>query len=102
MTESRNTPVFRQVVLALGYSTEVGKIALTRLEEFFQNDLLVIAGNVETVAGAAKELRLNISEEECGEILDHIARQKTVSITADHIETATYELFGNRFIEPER
>jgi hypothetical protein len=102
MKDTRNTPVFKQVVLALGYSMAVREIALARLEEFFQDDCLVIVGNVESVEAAVAKLRLNIREEECGKILDHIACQKAVSITVDHVEAAAYELFGNRFIEPEK
>ena len=101
MAETRNTPVLRQVVEALTYSMPVRDIALHRLEQYFQNDYLLIVGNVESVAKAAEKLRLDINEDECGLLLNHIARRNIASITLDHVEAAAYELFGNRFIEPE-
>ena len=100
MADTRNTPVLRQIIEALGDQLSNQDIALIKLEEFYRNDLLVIAGNIETIEEAATELRLDISKEECAQVLDHIAKQAMVEITIEHVETAAYALFGNRFIEP--
>ena len=100
MAVTRNTPAFTQIVQALTYSMPVSEVALRLLEEHFENDLLVIVGNIQTIENAAKELRLDISKEECARVLDYIAKQAMVSITIEHVETAAYALFGNRFIEP--
>jgi len=98
MPKTRNTPAFTRIVQALTYSFPVSEIALRLLSQHFENDLLVIAGNITTVEAAAKELRLNISKEECAQVLDYIANQPMV--TLEHVETAAYALFGNRLIEP--
>jgi len=100
MAESRNTPALTQIVQALTYSTPVKEVAIRLLEEHFENDLLIIAGNIQTVETAAKELRLAITKEECAQVLDYIAQQTMVGITIEQVEIAAYALFGNRFIEP--
>lgn len=100
MATSRNTPAFQRIVQALTYSFPVREIALRLLTQHFEDELLVIAGNINTVQAAAKELRLDISPEECAQVLDYIAEHKMAVITLEHIETAAYALFGNRFIEP--
>lgn len=98
MAVTRNTPVLRQIIEALNGQLSNPDIALMKLEECYRDDLLVIAGNIETIADDAKELRLDISKEECGAVLDSIATEAMV--TLEHVETAAYALFGNRFIEP--
>ena len=100
MAKSRNTPVFEQIVQPLTYSFPVRNIALRLLEERFDNDLFINAGNIITVEKAARELRLDINQEECAQVLDYIAEHSLVAITLEHVETAAYALFGNRFIEP--
>ena len=100
MANTRNTPAFERIVQALTYSMPVRQIALQILEDRFENDLLIIAGNIQTIVDHTKELRLDISKEECAKVLDYIAQQAMVSITLEHVETAAYALFGNRFIEP--
>jgi len=100
MADTRNTPVLRQIIEALGDHLTNQDIALMALEQSYRDDLLLIAGKIETVEDAAKELRLDISKEECAQVLDHIAKQAMVIITIEHVETVAYALFGNRFIEP--
>jgi len=94
MANSRNTQVLQQIIESLGDD------ALGNLEERFKDELLIIAGNTQQVADHAKELRLEISEQECGQVLDYIAKEQMVSVTIEQVETAAYALFGNRFIEP--
>lgn len=101
MANSRNAPALTRIVQALTYSFPVREIALRLLKQHFEDDLLIIAGNISTVKAAAKELRLNITEEECAQVLDYIAEHSMVVISLEHVETAAYTLFGNRFIEPE-
>ena len=101
MTTSRNAPALTRIVQALTYSFPVREIALRLLNQHFDDDLLIIAGNINTVEAAAKELRLDINQEECAKVLDYIAEHQLVVITLEHVETAAYALFGNRFIEPE-
>jgi hypothetical protein len=101
MAKSRNTPVFDRIVQALTYSFPTRQIALQLLEDRFENELIVSAGNINTVEAAAKALRLDINQEECAQVLDYIAEHLMVVITIEHVETAAYALFGNRFIEPE-
>ncbi len=101
MAKSRNTPVFDRIVQALTYSFPTRQIALQLLEERFEYDLFVHAGDITTIEKAAKELRLAITKEECAKVLDYIAEHCMVVITIEHVETAAYALFGNRFIEPE-
>ena len=98
--ETRNTPVLREVVEVLGPQLYYAEYALNTLERHFAPRLLVDAGNVVTVAAHAEQLRLQISEQECSTVLDHIAEQQRVTVTVDHVETAINELFDDRFIEP--
>ena len=100
MAKSRNSPALTRIVQALTYSFPVREIALRLLNQHFEDDLLVIAGNISTVEAAAKKLRLDINQEECAQVLDYIAEHSMVAITLEHVETAAYALFGNRFIEP--
>ena len=100
MAVTRNTPVLRQIVEALNGQLSNQDIALMQLEEFYRDDLLVNAGNIQTIIDDAKELRLDLTKEECAQVLDSIAAQAMVSITLEHVETAAYALFVNRFIEP--
>ena len=98
--ETRNTPVLREVVEVLGPQLSYAQYALNTLERHFASRLLVDAGNVITVAAHAEQLRLQITEQECSTVLDHIAEQKMVLVTIDVVENAINELFEDRFIEP--
>ena len=98
--ETRNTPVLREVVEVLGPQLSYAQYALNTLERHFANRFIVDAGNVVTVAAYAEQLRLQISEQECSTVLDHIAEEKMVMVTIDHVETAINALFDDRFIEP--
>ena len=55
------------------------------------------AGNVFTVGEYAEQLRLHITQDECSPVLDHLAEQKMVVVTLDHVERAINELFEDRF-----
>ena len=71
------------------------------LELHFQHHLIVNVGSVEHVAQFAKHLRLQVTPDECADVLDYIAQEHLVGITIDHVETAINERFGeDRFIEP--
>jgi len=100
MADTRNTAVLKEIVEVFQGFVPPSRNALGKLEERFKDDLLIVAGNIQTVAEQAKELRLDISKEESGKVLDYIARERMVSVTIEQVETAAYALFGNRFIEP--
>jgi hypothetical protein len=69
---------------------------LERLENAFKRSLLVVAGDLNTVATHAEKLRLAVTTEECAVVLDHL----TVEITIDQVEEAINSLFPDRFVEP--
>ena len=91
---TRNTPVLERILEALGDTAP--QDALARLEEEFKDSLLAVAGDVNTVAQQAEELRLAITTEECAVVLDHL----DVEITIDDTEEAINTLFPDRFVEP--
>ena len=92
----RNTPILQEIVGVIHQQQ-----ALERLEMHFQDRLLVVAGNVQTVATAAHALRLRVTTEECAAVLDYIADRQMVMVTVDVIEAAINELLGeDRFVEP--
>ena len=71
------------------------------LELHFQHHLIVNVGSVEHVAQFAKHLRMRVTDDECGDVLDYIAQESLVGITIDQVETTINERFGeDRFIEP--
>ena len=90
---TRNTPVLERIVKALGDSAPH---TLARLEQEFASSLLVVAGDVNTVARHAEKLRLAITTDECAVVLDHL----DVEITIDDTEEAINTLFPDRFVEP--
>jgi len=91
---TRNTPVLEIIVKALGETAP--QDALATLEKEFSSSLLVVAGDVNTVAQHAEKLRLAITTEECAVVLDHL----DVEITIDDTEEAINSLFPDRFVEP--
>jgi hypothetical protein len=93
---TRNTPALEIIVKALGESAPHDSLA--RLEDEFKDTLLVVAGDVKTVAQQAEHLRLAITTEECGIVLDALAPQ--IRISLDDTEEAINKLFPDRFIEP--
>ena len=93
---TRNTVVLERIVKVLGEPASPD--ALAKLEALFQNQLLVVAGDEKDVASHAERLRLAITTEECGVVLDHLAPQ--VRITLEQTEEAINTLFPDRFIEP--
>ena len=98
---TRNTPVLREIVDVLFTELDEQGTALHRLEGHFQHRLLVDAGNVAMVGEYAEQLRLRITEDEGGIVLDYIAEQKMVVVTIDIVEDAINELLGwDRFVEP--
>ena len=98
MPTTRNTPLLRQIVEILSLSDEEG--ALASLEEHYCDSLLIDAGNIETVAKMAEDLRLAITTEECHTVLDHIASEALAAINIDTVEEVINDLFPDRFIEP--
>ena len=97
----RNHTLIQQVVKALGTLVTDEQAAVKVLEHHFQHQLIVNVGNVQHIAEFAKHLRLQVTPDECGDVLDYIARESLVGLTIDHVETAINERFGEeRFIEP--
>ena len=97
----RNHTLIEQVVKALGTLVTDEQAAVRVLELHFQHHLIVNIGSVEHVAQFAKHLRLQVTPEECGEVLDYIAQEHLLGLTIDQVETAINERFGeDRFIEP--
>jgi hypothetical protein len=97
---TRNTPVLTRIVDALGDLVSSPADALTRLEQHFENDLLLSVGNVKMVEQHAEKLRLAIITTEAAQVLDHIGQTAVVTITIDYVEDAINTLFDDRFIEP--
>jgi len=101
--ETRNTSLLRDIIdtfSAAGHITNETN-ALNVLEDHFRTSYVLKAGDRRDVAEFAERLRLNITEAECAAVLDYIAQKAMVGIAIDDVETAVYELFGNRFVEPE-
>ena len=97
---TRNTSVLNQIIEALGDLLISSPHALARLERHFETSLIVVAGDVQTVAAHAEKLRLAVITSECGVVLDFIAQRKNARISIDHVEDAINTLFEDRFIEP--
>ena len=91
---TRNTPVLERIVKALGDTAPPD--AQARLEKEFASSLVVVAGDVNTVARDAEKLRLAITTNECAVVLDYL----DVEITIDDTEEAINSLFPERFVEP--
>lgn len=96
---TRNSEVLQRIVKALGENAPPDTLA--RLEAEFQSSLLIVAGTVEDVARHAERLRLAITEEERGVVLDYIGSTHLAEMTIDHVEDAINSLWNDRFIEPE-
>ena len=97
---TRNTPVLTQIIETLGDLLISSPHALARLERQFQDSLILVAGDVQTVADLAEKLRLAVITTECGLVLDFIAQRQIARISIDHVEDAINTLFEDRFIEP--
>ena len=97
----RNHTLIEQVVKALGTLVTDEQAAVKVLAHHFQHHLIVNVGNVQHIAAFAKHLRMRVTDDECGDVLDYIAQESLVGLTIDHVETAINERFGeDRFIEP--
>ena len=97
----RNHTLIEQVVKALGNLVTDEQAAVKVLEHHFQHQLIVNVGNVQHITEFAKHLRMRVTDDECGDVLDYIAQESLVGLTIDHVETAINERFGeDRFIEP--
>src|SRR4051812_4163020 len=95
----RNLSIFAQIVGTIAPYVTDPAAAQHLLEEHFHDGLIVDAGSVDSVTSFAKQLRLDITREESVEVLDYMAL-KAIGVNIDHVETAVFEVFGNRFIEP--
>ena len=80
---NRNTALLRRIIDCLGDQIAVPEIALKKLEREFESSLLIMAGNVEEVARYGEQLRLAVTDEECGTVLDYIGDQDLAGITID-------------------
>jgi hypothetical protein len=92
---TRNTAILKEILGTLDISSAE---ALAKLEHYFKDSLLVVAGDVRLVAAQAEELRLAIITSECHVALDHLAPQARISI--EQTEEAINTLFPGRFVEP--
>jgi hypothetical protein len=97
---SRNTEVLQQIIQTLDGLLVSEPHALARLEIFFKDSLLLVAGNQTDVAQHAEHLRLAIIEEERGPVLDYIQEHRLSHITIDQVEEAINTLYPGRFVEP--
>src|SRR4051794_11307637 len=97
---SRNTEVLQQIIQTLDGLLTSEPHALARLEIFFKESLLLVAGNETDVAAQAEKLRLAIIENERGPVLDYIQEHQLARITIDHVEEAINALYPDRFVEP--
>ncbi len=98
---TRNTGILNEIIYHLGSLVINQPEALAQLKNAFKGKLLIVAGNVETVAKHAEELRLAIDTTECETVLDYIGTASLAGITIDHVEETINTLFPGRFIEPE-
>jgi hypothetical protein len=94
---SRNTEVLQRMLQVLNIEEPH---ALARLEIFFKDGLLLVAGTETDVAQRAEHLRLAIIEEERGPVLDYIQQHRLAHINIDHVEEAINTLYPDRFVEP--
>jgi hypothetical protein len=97
---SRNTEVLQQIIQTLDGLLTSKPHALARLEIFFKDSLLLVAGNENDVAQHAEKLRLAIIEDETGPVLDYIHKHQLACITIDHVEDAINAVYPDRFVEP--
>jgi hypothetical protein len=97
---SCNTEVLQQIITTLDGLLTSPPHALSRLEIFFKDSLLIVAGNESDVAQYAEDLRLAIIEEVRGPVLDYIQEKARVAVTIDHVEEAINTLYADRFVEP--
>jgi len=97
---TRNTPLLVEIINVLDELVQDKPAALSKLEDLYQQDYVLNAGDVEFVSSAADDLRLRITADECLAVLDYIAEKGMVGLNFDHVETAINELFQDRFVEP--
>jgi hypothetical protein len=97
---TRNTEVLQQIIQTLDGLLTSEPHALARLEIFFKDSLLLVAGNENDVAQHAEHLRLAIIENERGSVLDYIHEHGLAHVTIDHVEEAINTLYPDRFVEP--
>jgi hypothetical protein len=97
---SRNTEVLQQIIQTLDGLLTSRPHALARLEIFFKDGLLLVAGNETDVAEYAEHLRLAIIENERGPVLDYIKEHRLAQVTIDQVEEAVNALYPDRFVEP--
>ena len=93
----RNQSLIEEIVYVLNDS-----VAERILLDHFKHRLILDVGSVDVVTEFAKDLRLNITKEECSQVLDHIAAKAMVGISIENVDEAINTLFNNRFIEPEQ
>ena len=97
----RNTLILKEIVEVISPQLSLKEYALHVLEDHFHDRLLVDVGDVNTVGEYAKQLRLDITEEERSIVLDYIGEKQMMLVTIDVVEDAINELLGwDRFMEP--
>ena len=96
----RNTALLKRIIHCLGDHVDAPESALERLEQEFESELLIVAGDVRDVSRHALKLRLAITLEERGIVLDHIGQTRAAHLKIDIVEGAINALFDDRFMEP--
>src|SRR4051812_25242074 len=94
---TRNTGILSNIVDTLGDQLKAPEKALAQLEEHFESKLLIVAGDVQTVARYADTLRLAITTPESAQVLDYIGNHALAGITIDQVEEVINALFPDRF-----
>lgn len=92
--------MLKRIIHCLGDQLAAPQDALERLEQEFESELLIVAGDVRDVSRHALKLRLAITLEERGIVLDHIGQTRTAHLNIDLVENAINALFDDRFMEP--
>ena len=70
---TRNTKLLREIISTVQHLIQYPAIALDHLEQYYQDEFLLNAGDIEFVTTAAEELRLAVTTPECAQALDYIA-----------------------------
>jgi len=80
----RNTQILEEIINVLHLQPE----HLIRLEQHFDQRLILDVGSVSVIEAHANQLRLRVEKHELPLVLDYIAQKALVSITVDVVEEA--------------
>jgi F420-0:gamma-glutamyl ligase len=97
---TRNTGLLAKIVESLGDLVQNPTDALVRLEEHFKEKLLIVASDTQTIDQQAQQLRLAITTEEGGRVLDYIGEHNLAGVPIETTDEVINALFPDRFQEP--